>query len=773
MRVEEEVEFAHLNYIYKAAAVPNDQFFNYQWHYPLINLPQAWDVTKGSSNIVVAVIDTGVTNHPDLASRFTNSGVDMISLPQISLDGDGIDFDPSDPGDTNLQFGKSTWHGTHVAGTVGAETDNGVGVSGVDWFCRIMPVRVLGKGGGTDFDICEGIRFAAGLNNASFAIPAKKADVLNLSLGGPNASQNCQNAIASAKANGSVVICAAGNDNTSQPFFPAAYDGSISVSSVDLNKQRAYYSNFGSTIDVAAPGGDVTVDLNQDNLNDGVLSTFIDEDAQAFAFFTQQGTSMAAPHVAGVAALILSANPSLSPDQVEEVLKGTAEDIGAPGFDQFFGEGLVDAFAAVQLAANAQTPALSLSTQSLDFGTGQTSIGVGISNAGGGVLTWNATEQETSGGDWLSLQSSSGTAPSTLNVQVDRTGVPVGVYFGQVQMTSNGGNATISVRMEVAQAGGPPLLVVSTTGLNFGANTTTLNLSIQNGGGGVLNYTATNSETAGGDWLDHTPTSGGLSGGASQTVIVNVDRTGLAPGAYAGTVLITSNGGNASVAVSMNVASGNQPVLSLTADSVHFPAAVSQAQIGVFNVGGGTLSFTATDNEFGGGNWLGVSPSAGTAPQTVTVTVNRTGLQPGSYSGQVMFSSNGGNQSVAITMEVVGQSLSPIDLGTVFVLAVDPFTLKTKAQGAATQLSPGYLLSSVKVGTWLLVAGPDLDNDNFICGIGEPCGIFPVAADPVPILVTSGAVITGADFAVSPDLVLPTLYGTGFQIPHGGFELAD
>lgn len=772
MRLSPEVRYVHLNYIHHAAAVPNDTFFNFQWHYPLIKLPQAWDLTKGSPNVVVAVIDTGVVNHPDLAGRFTNDGIDMISLPQISLDGNGIDLDPSDPGDQNLDFGKSTWHGTHVSGTVGAQTNNGSGVAGVDWFCRIMPIRVLGKGGGTDFDICEGIKYAARLANASGVLPATRANVMNLSLGGPNFSQSCQNAVLAAKAAGTVVVCAAGNDNVGSSFFPAAYNGSISVSAVDLNKQKAPYSNFGPTIDVAAPGGDVTVDKNSDNLVDGVLSTLVDEDANAFNFVAYQGTSMAAPHVAGVCALILSANPSLSPDQVEQILKTTAEDLGLTGPDTTFGAGLINALAAVQSASFAQTPQLALSTSALDFGTAQNQLSIGIQNAGGGTLSWSATDAEQSGGNWLTLGSAGGSAPTNLQVNVNRGALVPGSYFGTVSITSNGGNANVAVKMDVSVGGGAPLLQLSTTSLNFGGSTTTLPLVVQNAGGGTLSFTAQDSEVSGGNWLTLSATQGNIGAGQSQTINVTVNRAGLAPGSYSGSISINSNGGNALVGVSMNVPTGGQPILSLSTNTLHFGSQVTSLPVSIVNVGGGTLNYSTTDVELSGGNWLSESPSAGTAPATLNVLVNRGGLVPGSYSGTVTVASNGGSQVIAVTMEVVGKTPVPLNLGPVFVLAVDPISLASKAQGSATQASPLYQLNQVPVGVWLIVAGPDLDGDNFICGVGEPCGVFPVTSDPTLILVKGGAMVTGADFAVNPDLLLPTLFGGGgFQPPAGGFRL--
>ena len=187
LRRRADVRYAQPNYIRKALAIPNDPLYPRQWHYPLINLPQSWDVTTGSNTVIVAVIDTGVLlNHPDLTSRLTSEGYDFVSDPSRALDGNGIDPDPDDPGDGGP--GGSSFHGTHVSGIIAAETDNDMGVTGVTWSTRIMPLRALGQGGGTDFDILQAVRYAAGLDNDSGTLPAQKADIINLSLGGTSFS---------------------------------------------------------------------------------------------------------------------------------------------------------------------------------------------------------------------------------------------------------------------------------------------------------------------------------------------------------------------------------------------------------------------------------------------------------------------------------------------------------------------------------------------------------------------------------------------------------
>ncbi|UCH58580.1 MAG: S8 family serine peptidase, partial [Anaerolineales bacterium] len=321
------------------ATTPNDPQYPSQWHYQAptpgtygINAPAAWDVTTGAASVVVAVIDTGITNHADLSGR-TVPGYDFIINTFVSNDGDGRDSDPTDPGDwiaTNDCYPgsgayNSSWHGTHVAGTIGAATDNNLGVAGINWNSMILPVRVLGKCGGYLSDIAEGMRWAAGLT--VFGVPdnPNPAKVLNLSLGGTGACDSTyQNAINDIVAAGSTVVVAAGNSNTDAVNFrPANCNQVITVAATDRVGDKAYYSNFGAVVEISAPGGDTKTAPIPTN---GVLSTLNTGTqgpaAESYAFY--QGTSMAAPHVAGVASLLYSLNPALTPTQVTHILTTTA-----------------------------------------------------------------------------------------------------------------------------------------------------------------------------------------------------------------------------------------------------------------------------------------------------------------------------------------------------------------------------------------------------------------------------------------------------------------
>lgn len=337
------------------AAVPNDHYFPAQWHYSLINLPEAWDLTTGSDSVVVAVVDTGiVSTHPDLQGRLV-PGYDFISDPASARDGDGRDSDPEDMGDEYNGPGRSSFHGTHVAGTIGAATNNGIGVAGVTWNTKIMPVRALGVNGGSSFDVAEAIRYAAGLPNVSGTLPAQPARIINLSVAGapgePASSEETA-AIREATQAGALVICAAGNGGSSKPAWPAATPEALSVGAVDTQAVRTSYSNYGATLDLMAPGGMAGVDLNGDGYSDSVLSTGAAESGGQIItkYLFSNGTSMAAPHVAGVAALMLAVNPGLTVAEMRSILLGTARDLGVAGPDPDYGHGLVDAAAAVREA---------------------------------------------------------------------------------------------------------------------------------------------------------------------------------------------------------------------------------------------------------------------------------------------------------------------------------------------------------------------------------------------------------------------------------------
>ncbi len=461
LRRRPEIETADLNYIRYPTAIPNDEHYPLQWNLPLINLPQAWEVTTlpngNARQVIVAVVDTGVfLAHPDLSANLLDTGYDFISNPSIAGDGDGIDDNPDDPGD-NATPGGSSFHGTHVAGTIAAQANNATGVAGITWGTntRIMPVRVLGRGGGTTYDIIQGIRYAAGLSNDSGSVPPQRADIINLSLGGPGFSMTEQAEYNAVREAGVIVVAAAGNDNSNLPSYPAAYDGVISVSAVTRNQQRAPYSNFGPTVDIAAPGGNTAVDSDGDGYFDGILSTLVD-DASATRkpiYSFAQGTSMATPHVAGVVAIMKALDPALDPDRFTTLLQTgkLTIDIGAPGRDDLFGYGLLDALKAVENINISLPPVLAIDhTGPLDFGPFINQLSFSTRNAGGGEFS---IIEATDDADWLQVDppTLSG-SEGTFTVTVDRTQLVEGLYRATIFLrTDTAASLTVPVTLQVGQ----------------------------------------------------------------------------------------------------------------------------------------------------------------------------------------------------------------------------------------------------------------------------------------------------------------------------------
>jgi serine protease len=371
----------------ETALTPGDSYFNQQWYLYTkygVNAPKAWANSEGSSSVVVAVLDTGITSHSDLNPNVL-PGYDFVSTGSFDSNGDIRDNDPSDPGDykRNDPTSTSSWHGTHVAGLVAA-TANNAGVIGVAPGVSILPVRIMGSNGGSESDLVAGIIWAAGLNDALPNLnPAK---VINISMGSaPDIScgtadlpRPTYTAVQAAVAHGVTVVISAGNGDlnnepkTAATSFPGNCPGVINVGATGVEGAAAYYSNFGPVVDISAPGGDYAEDQNGNPIGqlEGatvdsqgmLLSTFNqglrDPGAETYVF--DQGTSMAAPIVAGVVALVLSAKPNLTPAQVLEVIQASARPF-KPGSscaitlgtsNQRCGAGIVDAAAAVAYATS-------------------------------------------------------------------------------------------------------------------------------------------------------------------------------------------------------------------------------------------------------------------------------------------------------------------------------------------------------------------------------------------------------------------------------------
>jgi serine protease len=365
---DNDVEYAEPDRIMVPLATPTDPYYaSYQWDLfetaGGINAPAAWDKSTGAG-INVAVIDTGYRPHADLAGQILQ-GYDFITSTTMSMDGNGRDTDASDAGDWTpagacggglpAATENSSWHGTHVAGTIAAKANNGQGIAGIAYNAKIVPARVLGRCGGYTSDIADAIVWSSGGAVSGVPANANKARVLNLSLGGTGTCDTTtQNAINSARSRGAVVVVAAGNSNVSATTStPANCAGVIAVAATGRTGGKASYSNYGANVTIAAPGGDNGAGILS-TLNAGTTTPGADN----YAFYA--GTSMATPHVAGVAALMLSANPNLTPDDVAAKMKSTAR--AFPATCSGCGAGIVNAAAAVNAALASRTTVVAAAT---------------------------------------------------------------------------------------------------------------------------------------------------------------------------------------------------------------------------------------------------------------------------------------------------------------------------------------------------------------------------------------------------------------------------
>jgi len=326
-----EVEYAEVNGPVHAFFKPNDLAFEVQWNFRMIEAERTWDIQKGDPSVVVAVLDTGIAfedfgpyrKAPDFGGTVFVQGRDIVNEDDHAND--------------------DNFHGTHVASTIAEATDNTLGATGLAFRCALMPVKVLDENGdGSFFEVAEGIDFAA--RNSSVKI-------INLSLGGDGNSNTVRAAIDRAVAAGITVVAAAGNDGRGTVSFPAALPNVIAVGAIDGRKQKAPYSNFGTELDLVAPGGDNRRDDTgpngvPDGRPDGILQQTLDPDSAErgifndFGYFFVTGTSQATPHVAALAALLYQQGIT-NPTAIKAAMEQTAEDLGASGRDDTFGNGLI------------------------------------------------------------------------------------------------------------------------------------------------------------------------------------------------------------------------------------------------------------------------------------------------------------------------------------------------------------------------------------------------------------------------------------------------
>ncbi|WP_280153194.1 S8 family peptidase [Piscinibacter sp. XHJ-5] len=509
LAADSEVEFAEPDRRRFARAVPNDPLYPGnqpsgttptvgQWYLrpptstnvSAINAETAWNTTTGSSSVTVAVLDTGVRfDHPDLAGKL-HPGYDFINDVKTANDGTGRDGDPSDPGDWVTQaevnsdpdfadcsdaVGSSSWHGTQVAGLIGAATNNGIGMASVGYNVMVLPVRVLGKCGGFDSDIQAAMLWAAGLSSNPVANP-HPAQILNLSLGSPGACPaSYQSVINQLNAAGVTVVVSAGNDSGAAVDAPANCSGAIAVGAVRHIGTKVGFSSVGPQVALSAPGGNCVnetgacLNMLVTTVNTGATGPATNTYTDSFEFSV--GTSFSAPLVAGTAALMLSANPAMTPTQIRNALVRTARPFPASstnpsvpvchapdGNDQIechctsttCGAGMLDAAGAV-VAANLPTAVLNPASASVASGQAVTLSAAGSEASAGRAIVqyqWAITSGDTSAviesaaGDTATLR---GTAPGTVVVSLTVT-------------DSGGGSATSSSSVVVtaapAQSGG-------------------------------------------------------------------------------------------------------------------------------------------------------------------------------------------------------------------------------------------------------------------------------------------------------------------------------
>ena len=481
MMHSKQFKYVEPNFLLTGSAEPNDDLYSDQrWHYKQINMPEAWanlpeisTEIENKNRVKVAILDTGILiDHPDLKKQITDDGHDFVRDDTVSGDGDTVDADPSDPGDAHSEnkhcpYNKSgpkssSFHGTHVAGTVGATGDNNEGVTGVNWDVDIMPIRVLGCGGiGDSFGISQGLLYAAGLENVYGRKPHSPAHIINMSFGGSFYSWPDEETHKKVRDAGVIQIAAAGNDGDQDNLtnYPASYPGVISVGATNHAGQRAGYSTYNRFVDIAAPGG-------SDNRFDKhyVVSThaYYSPVTEKFEpeYTGMSGTSMAAPHVSGVASLMKDIYPGLSPADLDAVIASgeMTADIGDHGYDIEYGYGLLDAKKALKTAQLLNSggsitppPILSLTSYQAYIGTTTTKVSIQAVNEGGGSLSIIEVAPTS---DEISIAPPDD--PNGLGVyviSVDRTNLPAGSYSESVWFISNSGTKILDLHYEKVESG--------------------------------------------------------------------------------------------------------------------------------------------------------------------------------------------------------------------------------------------------------------------------------------------------------------------------------
>ncbi len=482
-----------------------------------LNITDAWGLVSpnlllpNAPETVVAVIDTGIVYPipPDLLGRVrfdkgydfvTQNTLDASGHPNgdLSLDGDGPDLDPTDPGDrgesqtgnVNEADGVSTWHGTHITGIIAAQTDNGQGVAGIGTNnIKVLPLRALGHHGlGTLFDIAEAVYYAAKLPNIAECASTTQtingviqyvvdrtqcaspmntglqdrpmARVINLSLGvsslSDEAARPLHDAIAAATNKGILVVVSAGNKASSSPFYPASDQNVIAVGAVNRNLSLSSYSNFGPNQFLVAPGGSVS---------EGILSTVDNRTVHSDppGFGKLPGTSQAAAHVSAIAAMLFAELPVTTDtvqlktqrDRVKEIFRTTATDLGSLGRDDNYGNGLVNpcgALLAINPTRTVPNATLKSSSESIDFGLlGTANTFVVTSGCSGSPIEgFSITKTSEGNGNWLDVSYSNNGSPVTVTLKVNRAGLAKATYHSQLAIHARTGDIVVKVQMTVS-----------------------------------------------------------------------------------------------------------------------------------------------------------------------------------------------------------------------------------------------------------------------------------------------------------------------------------
>lgn len=401
------VEFVERNFLAKSGSTPNDPFFGPQWHLSKISAPQGWDLSTGASDVAIAIVDSGVDPaHPDLGAKLV-PGYNFLN----------------NTADTHDVLG----HGTAVAGSAAASSNNGIGVSGVAWNNPIMPLVVLDANDYASYsNIARAITYAAD----------RGVRIINVSIGGTSPSSTLQSAVTYAWNKGALVFVSAMNNGTSTPTYPAACANAIAISSTDSSDNRSSFSSYGSWITLAAPGSYIYTTNN------------------GGGYGAWNGTSFSSPIAAGLGALILSLNPSLTNEQVKNIMLQSADDLGAAGFDQYFGNGRINVVKSL-LAAGSTAPAVDVSAPTVVI----TSPTDGSAVSGQAALTVSATDD-------------TGVAKVELYLNGALIGTDTGAPFTFILDSSKYANGSYSVEARGYDAAGNSASATSSIWINNQADVT-------------------------------------------------------------------------------------------------------------------------------------------------------------------------------------------------------------------------------------------------------------------------------------------------------------